>query len=102
MDKQWETAMLKYRKRDLICVGRDGNDEFVKAPFSEECYVNLAREIIHRFRPDDEMLQGCSSSDCDSELELMTDFNLYFLSLICTSASWDNREAVSSQGLLRE
>jgi len=48
------------------------------------------------------MLQGCSSSDCDSELELMTDFNLYFLSLICTSASWDNREAVSSQGLLRE
>jgi hypothetical protein len=102
MDKQWEIAMLKFRKRDVICVGRDGNDEFVKEPFSEECYVNLAREIIHRFRPEDEMLPGCSGSECDPEIELMADFNHYFLSLLHTNPKGDNREAVSSQGLLRE
>jgi hypothetical protein len=101
MDKQWEAAMLNYRKRDVICIGRDGNDELIKAPFSVECYVNLAREIIHRFRPEDEMLPGCSGSECDPELEMMTDFNLYSLSLLCAGDNWDNPEAVSSHGILR-
>lgn len=35
LDKEWELAMLQRRTRDLIRVGEDGSDEFVKMLFSE-------------------------------------------------------------------
>ncbi|KAE9377863.1 hypothetical protein N431DRAFT_365872 [Stipitochalara longipes BDJ] len=70
---------MLHRQRHVIRVGRDGSDELITAPFSEVCYVHLAREILHRIRPVDELLPGCDASDCDIEVELMPDFNLDFL-----------------------
>lgn len=91
--------MLQYRKRDLIRVGRDGNDEIVKAQFSDEVYVNLAREIIHRFRPEEDMVSNCSASDSDIQPEQVSDFNLNFLSKLCGAPCLGDDEAVSSQCL---
>jgi hypothetical protein len=100
-DKVWERELLQQRKRDSIRVGRDGNDVFVKAPFSEERYVNLAREILHRFRPNDDMLPGDAASDCDDEVEFTPDFNLHFLLLLGgTHARREDPYVVSSQHLI--
>ncbi len=83
------------RKRDVTRVGRDGNDEVVTAQFSEASYVHLAREILHRIRPVDELLPGCDASNCGHEVELMSDFNLNFLMKLCAGASPEDLDAVS-------
>jgi hypothetical protein len=95
LNKEWELAMLQHRKRDLIRVGRDGNDEFFKAPFSEQCYVDLAREILRRCRPEDGPFHGCYPNGNNSKPELMSDFNLNFLSLLSRGPDPKDAEAVS-------
>jgi hypothetical protein len=96
-DKRWEKEMLHGRNRWQICVGRNGKDEFVKEPFSEQCYVDLARDIIHRFRPEDEMLPGCSGSDSGIEFQLTPDFTLNVLLLkLKTVARLDDPDTVST------
>jgi hypothetical protein len=105
LDKQWEREMLQYRKRDVICVGRDGNDEIVKDSFSNKVYVDMAREIIHRFRPEEDMLANCSASDSDIQPEQTSDFHLNFLSKLCWGPCLGGDEAVSSHcpiALVRE
>jgi len=45
--KRWKSDMLD-RTRIFIRVGTNGEDEFCKVPYSEECYVDFATEIIVR------------------------------------------------------
>lgn len=96
LDKEWELAMLQRRTRNLIRVGEDGSDEFVKMPFSEQCYVDIAREIFRRFRPEDECFHGCYPSDSDYKPEMTSDFNLGFLSLLSKQPDPEDIESVSS------
>jgi hypothetical protein len=96
LDKEWELTMLQRRKRDLVRVGRDGNDEFIKVPFSEQCYIDLAREILRRCRPEDRSFHGCYRSASNEKPEMMSDFNLNFLSLLSKGPDPEDGEAVSS------
>jgi hypothetical protein len=82
MDGQWESEMLHDRKRYYIDVGSDGIDEFVKVPYSEQRYVDLARHILYLARPEDVQFHGCHGSDSKAKFESLSDFNLDYLSLI--------------------
>jgi len=89
VDQKWENAML-HEKRHVVRVAKDGSDEVITtSPFAEACYVNLAKEIIHRIRG--------TKSGRDLDIELMSDFNLDFLMKIRGEhlSSPADRDAVS-------
>jgi hypothetical protein len=98
MDGQWELEMLHDRKRYYVDVGRDGIDEFVKAPYSEQRYVDLARYILYLARPEDVQFHGCHGCDSKAKFELLSDFNLDYLSLIKEDGPcWGDYKAVNLQ-----
>lgn len=98
MDGQWELEMLHNRKRYYIDVGSDGIDEFVKVPYSEQRYVDLARHILYLARPKDVQFHGCHGSDSKAKFESLSDFNLDYLSLIKEDGPcWGDYKAVSFQ-----
>lgn len=98
MDAQWELEMLHNRKRYYIDVGSDGIDEFVKVPYSEQRYVDLARRILYLARPEDAQFHGCHGSDSKAKFESLSDFNFDYLSLIKEDGPcWGDYKAVSFQ-----
>ncbi len=96
MDGQWEFEMLRNRKRYYVDVGKDGIDEFVKVPYSEQRYVDLARHILYLARPQDAQFHGCHDSDSKVNFEALSDLNLDYLSLIKEDGPcWGDYKAVS-------
>ncbi|KAE8453025.1 hypothetical protein EG329_012212 [Mollisiaceae sp. DMI_Dod_QoI] len=81
-EEQWEKSMLCEKRRTIIRVNKDGEDEMIEARTSTACYVDTAKKIIRRYIYS-QYSQAPYTGSLEADIELASDLNLADFLNIC-------------------